>query len=124
MKQASLAVHFYGAWERNPSREKYREEDAASYASFLLRQGIDPFQGRDYLALGGLCFDPIDNYLSAHPHIRKIDLLLDGDSWGRAAAARFEMDLQEKGFHVSIQFPPVGKDWNDTLISSCGTEQI
>ena len=98
--------------------------DAASYASLLLHQGIDPFQGRDYLALGGLCFDPIANYLAAHPHIRKIDLLLDGDSWGRAAAARFESDLQEKGFHVSTQFPPVGKDWNDTLISSCGTEQF
>lgn len=98
--------------------------DAASYASFLLHQGIDPFQGRDYLALGGLCFDPIANYLAAHPHIRKIDLLLDGDSWGRAAAARFKSDLQEKGFHVSTQFPPVGKDWNDTLISSCGTEQF
>ena len=98
--------------------------DAASYASLLLHQGIAPFQGRDYLALGGLCFDPIANYLAAHPHIRKIYLLLDGDSWGRAAAARFESDLQEKGFHVSTQFPPVGKDWNDTLISSCGTEQI
>lgn len=89
--------------------------DAASYASILRRNGLDPFQGMDYLALGGLQFNPIENYLLIHPDIERIFLLLDQDKWGRLSASRFQSKLLDQGYEAIVSFPPTGKDWNEAL---------
>lgn len=91
--------------------------DAASYVTLRLRHGEYPLDDGDYLALGGLIFDPIRHYLDAHPHVEEITLLLDGDVWGKAAANRFQDELRELGCRACNRFPPFGKDWNDTLLA-------
>lgn len=91
--------------------------DAASYVTLRLRQGEYPLDDGDYLALGGLIFDPIRHYIDRHPHVEEITLLLDGDLPGKAASKRFRYNLQELGYRVITRFPPVGKDWNDTLLA-------
>lgn len=92
--------------------------DAASFATLRLRQGEDPLDDGDYLALGGLSLIPIQHYLDTHPHIEEITLLLDGDAWGKAAAQRCQEKLEKLGYRVSSRIPPYGKDWNDTLIAA------
>lgn len=89
--------------------------DAASYVTLRLRQGKYPLDNGDYLALGGLSFVPIQNYIDRHPNIEEITLLLDGDAPGQTAAARFQAALEELGYQVKALLPPFGKDWNDTL---------
>lgn len=88
--------------------------DAASYATLLLMQGQNPLAGRDYLALGGLGMTPLSNYLLRHPQIKRVKLMLDNDSAGQEAAARFQAALEK--YTVETVIPEFGKDWNDTLL--------
>jgi len=88
--------------------------DAASYATLLLMQGQKPLAGRDYLALGGLGMTPLSNYLLHHPQTKRVKLMLDNDSAGQEAAARFQAALEK--YTVETVIPEFGKDWNDTLL--------
>lgn len=92
--------------------------DAASYVTLLYRQGKDPLEDGDFLALGGLNYTPIENYLSRRPHIERVFLLLDGDNPGQTAAKRFQAALTELGYEATVLPPPTGKDWNDALRAS------
>lgn len=89
--------------------------DAASYITLKLQAGQTPWEGADYLALGGLTFTPIENYLTRHPHICSVRLLLDADQWGEAAVRRFREPIEALGCAVEREIPPHGKDWNDAL---------
>ena len=89
--------------------------DAASYASLRLHNGENPLVGVDYLALGGLSFQPIQTYLNHHPEIKSVNLLLDNDVPGLEAAAAFQKRLSEAGIEATIKTPPSGKDWNEYL---------
>lgn len=91
--------------------------DAASYATLLLMEGKQPLQGRDYLALGGLSMEPLQNYLRRNPKVKHVCLMLDADSPGQDAAKRFQAALLDKGYQATIVPPEWGKDWNDTLLS-------
>lgn len=91
--------------------------DAASYGTLLLMEGKQPLQGRDYLALGGLTMEPLQNYLRRNPKVTHISLMLDADPPGQDAAKRFQAALLDKGYQVTIASPESGKDWNDTLLS-------
>ena len=89
--------------------------DAASYASLKLQNGENPLGGADYLALGGLSFQPIQTYLNHHPEVKSVNLLLDNDVPGLEAATAFQKRLGEYGIEATIQTPPSGKDWNEYL---------
>lgn len=105
----------------NSPKEVYIFEaaiDAASYATLKLQKKEDPFQNVDYMALGGLNFTPISNYLKNHPDIKEIHLMLDNDDPGRNASQDFASRLQQEGFKVSQHLPPSGKDWNAYLQNS------
>lgn len=54
-------------------------------------------------------------YLREHPQLRHIELCLDNDRWGQAAAKQMQETYSPKGFTVSRQLPPQGKDWNEYL---------
>ncbi|MCF7970825.1 MAG: toprim domain-containing protein [Methylococcaceae bacterium] len=41
----------------------------------------------------------------------------DNDSAGIKAVKKFKTYLNERGINFSVQLPPIGKDWNDLLIS-------
>ncbi len=89
--------------------------DAASYVDYQYCHKKEPLIHADYLALGGLMFDPIQRYLEEHPGICCVHLMLDADQWGKAASERFRKRLEEMSYHVETEFPPYGKDWNETL---------
>lgn len=92
--------------------------DAASDASLTaMRAPADGWKvGIDRLSLEGLNWQPLQNYLEAHPNVRRVELMLDGDEAGRRAAADFTRRLTEQGYTVQDKVPPFGKDWNDCLL--------
>ena len=67
------------------------------------------------VALCGLYEGPLDTYLRENPHLKRIVLCLDADSWGRKAAERFQEVYSQKGYMVSTRTPAQGKDWNELL---------
>ena len=89
--------------------------DAASLVDLGYRKGVDPLYKADYMALGGLNFSPVENYLKAHPNVRTVRLRLDNDLAGRTATSKFIPRLHELNCHVEVSFPPQGKDWNEYL---------
>ena len=102
--------------------------DALSYAT------ITQMHGRDYsrthlLSLAGV-FAPARNptprlpvslarYLEDYPDIERIDLHLDNDPAGRAAAQNIT-DLLGESFEVRNRSPPTGKDVNEYLCGRLG----
>lgn len=89
--------------------------DAASFLSIGKRYGINYLSGADLIALGGLSIEPIQTYLTHHPAVTQIVLMLDNDPPGRQAANRMQSELQASGLMVSNYIPPEGKDWNEYL---------
>ena len=67
------------------------------------------------VALCCLYDGPLDTYLRDNPHLKQIDLCLDADGPGQAAAERMRQKYTQKGYAVSVHTPPRGKDWNDYL---------
>jgi len=57
----------------------------------------------------------LETYLNENPHIKNIVLCLDADKWGKAAAERISEKYSGKGYSVSVDAPPTGKDWNEYL---------
>lgn len=67
------------------------------------------------VALCCLYDGPLDTYLREHPHLKQIDLCLDSDGPGQAAAAEMKQKYTQRGYSVSVHIPPRGKDWNEFL---------
>ena len=88
--------------------------DAASDASLAAMKGAD-WRNIDRLSLEGLSIQPLQNYLTAHPDVRNIYLMLDGDDPGRRAALEIAQKLRAQGYTVENKEPPFGKDWNEVL---------
>ena len=57
----------------------------------------------------------LETYLKENPHIKRIDLCLDNDKWGREAAERMKEKFAERGYEVRDFTPAEGKDWNEYL---------
>lgn len=89
--------------------------DAASDASLEAIKDGSNWRNIDRLSLEGLSFQPLQNYLSTHPDVRNITLMLDGDEAGRQAAGVISQKLQAQGYVVEDRVPPFGKDWNEVL---------
>ena len=70
------------------------------------------------LALSMLSDAPLVTFLEENPQINKINFWLDNDKRGRAAAEKLELKYKEKGFIVTNNIVPEGKDLNEFLILS------
>jgi len=102
--------------------------DAISHASIAKMQGGD-YKTADRIALGGVAFEPLNNYLNSHQDVREIVLALDNDAAGINATERIQMELEVAGYipgygyHISADVPTYAKDWNEVLQMMCGGNQ-
>lgn len=90
--------------------------DAMSGASLKLMQHAEPWRSVHYLALGGTDYAALDAFLKYFPAVRKIVLCLDNDNAGRIRTQDIIAHLAGSGKAVEDRQPPVGKDYNDTLV--------
>lgn len=82
------------------------------------------------LVLGMVEDNPLEQFLRDYSHVKSISFCLDNDYAGRKAVygedpqhpEREILGLKEKyeerGFSVSVEVPPAGKDWNEALLSN------
>lgn len=89
--------------------------DATLYALPEMGQGDWMQQPVDRLSLEGVDPTPLETYLTNHPNVKTVRLMLDADRPGREAAQRIADSLQGRGLTVEIDHPTAGKDWNETL---------
>ncbi len=106
--------------------------DLLSYATYLKCEGKD-YRKENLLSLSGV-YQPkkeikdskvpiaLTTFLKANPHIKTIVLHLDNDKTGRLCTAALK-ELLKKDYEIVDDFPPVGKDFNDFLLSYLGMEQ-
>lgn len=88
--------------------------DAMSGASLRVLSGRE-WRSVHYLSLGGLIWQALDGFLSAHPDVRKLQLCLDNDTPGRTFAAKLVEQYTARGYTVQDLIPPRGKDANEFL---------
>lgn len=95
--------------------------DAMSIATITQIHG-KRWRSGHYLSLGGVSVKKNSNelpmalsqYLSDHPEVRKISLMLDNDEAGRKAADKI-MESLDSSYEAEAVFPVHGKDFNDEL---------
>ena len=100
--------------------------DLLSYATYLKCEGKD-YKSESLLSLSGV-YQPkkemkdskipiaLITFLSANPQIKTIVLHLDNDKVGRLCTATLK-ELLQKDYKIVDDPPPVGKDFNDFLLS-------
>ena len=103
--------------------------DLLSYATYLKCEGKD-YRAANLLSLSGV-YQPrkelseskipiaLTTFLKANPHIKTIFLHLDNDKTGRLCTAALK-ELLQKDYKIVDEPPPVGKDFNDFLMSYLG----
>lgn len=96
--------------------------DALSGASLRVLAGRD-WRTVHYLALGGLNYMALDQFLADHPQVKTLQLCLDNDQRGRAFAKKLADLYGEHGYTVKDLPPPKGKDYNDYLQLRLGLKQ-
>lgn len=106
--------------------------DLLSYATYLKCEGKD-YRKENLLSLSGV-YQPkkeiqdskvpiaLTTFLKVNPHIKTIILHLDNDKTGRLCTAALK-ELLKKDYEIVDDPPPVGKDFNDFLLSYLGMEQ-
>lgn len=100
--------------------------DLLSYATYLKCEGKD-YKSENLLSLSGV-YQPkkeikdskvpiaLTTFLKANPQIKTIFLHLDNDKTGRLCTAALK-ELLQKDYQIVDAPPPVGKDFNDFLLS-------
>jgi hypothetical protein len=92
--------------------------DCLSHASITQIGGTDWNGNR--LSLGGVSSLALNNFLENNPNINNVYLCLDNDKPSKEALERISKEIlsNEKYNHINIFIapPPVGKDYNDTLL--------
>ena len=103
--------------------------DLLSYATYLKCEGKD-YGKENLLSLSGV-YQPkkemseskvpiaLTTYLKENPQIKTIVLHLDNDETGRLCTAALQ-ELLNKDYKIVDDPPPVGKDFNDFLLSYLG----
>jgi hypothetical protein len=87
----------------------------------LSHQTLFPKFGGWRLSLGGTALAALTRFLEVHGEIRQCVVCTDNDKAGESAAARIE----ELPDIVAVRdLPPVGKDWNDTLLAAQRAERL
>ena len=92
--------------------------DAMSGATIRQYKHDRPWRSVHYLALGGLNHQPIEYFLSQHPHVKTVVLCFDRDEPGRNFAKAVVKKLTEKNLVVVDMPPAVGKDYNEYLVAA------
>ena len=90
--------------------------DAMSGASLRILQHDGNWHSVHYLALGGTGYAALDAYLTYFPNIQRVVLCLDNDEAGRTRTQEITKHLAGSGKTVQDRAPPLGKDYNDTLV--------
>lgn len=101
--------------------------DLLSYATIMKEMGVD-FKKQNMIALCGI-YKPkekieestlpiaLTEHLNNYPYTKQICLHLDNDKAGKLSAKAIQIVLENKGYKVTNQPPPLGfKDCNDYLI--------
>ncbi|HHZ07020.1 MAG TPA: DUF3991 domain-containing protein [Clostridiales bacterium] len=100
--------------------------DLLSYATYQKCEGKD-YKSENLLSLSGV-YQPkkeiseskipiaLTTYLAANPQVNTIFLHLDNDKTGRLCTAALK-ELLQKDYEIVDAPPPVGKDFNDFLLS-------
>lgn len=88
--------------------------DALSGASLRILAGRD-WRTVHYLALGGLNYHALEQFLAGHPQVKTLQLCLDADEPGRAFAQKLIEKYSAQGYVVKDLPPPKGKDYNEYL---------
>ena len=116
-------------WQEKPTDTVHLFEaaiDLLSYATYLKCEGKD-YKSESLLSLSGV-YQPkkemkdskipiaLTTFLSANPQIKTIVLHLDNDKVGRLCTATLK-ELLQKDYKIVDDPPPVGKDFNDFLLS-------
>lgn len=100
--------------------------DAASDASLVAMKKGDAWRQEpvDRLALGGVSYQPLQNYLRTHPEARQVTFMLDADQPGLQAADRLVRLVRREFPGVAVRdiAPPFGKDWNEVLTDTRAME--
>lgn len=103
--------------------------DLLSYATYLNCEGKD-YRAENLLSLSGV-YQPkkelseskvpiaLSTYLKENPQIKTVVLHLDNDKTGRLCTAALKELLQNE-YEIVDDPPPVGKDFNDFLLSYLG----
>ena len=103
--------------------------DLLSYATYLKCEGND-YRTQNLLSLSGV-YQPkkelseskvpiaLTTYLNENPKIKTIVLHLDNDKVGRLCTAALK-ELLKNDYEIVDDPPPVGKDFNDFLLSYLG----
>ena len=103
--------------------------DLLSYATYLKCEGKD-YKAENLLSLSGV-YQPknelkeskipvaLTTFLKANPQIKTIFLHLDKDKAGRLCTAALK-ELLQKDYRIVDEPPPIGKDFNDFLMSYLG----
>lgn len=103
--------------------------DLLSYATYLKCEGKD-YKAENLLSLSGV-YQPqkeikdskipiaLTTFLKANPQIKTIFLHLDKDKTGRLCTATLK-ELLQKDYQIVDAPPPIGKDFNDFLLSYLG----
>ena len=106
--------------------------DVLSYATYLKCEGKD-FRAENLLSLSGV-YQPkkeikdskipvaLSTFLKGNPQIKTIVLHLDNDRTGRLCTEALK-ELLQKEYKIVDAPPPVGKDFNDFLLSYLGMGQ-
>lgn len=92
--------------------------DAMSGATIRQYKHDRPWRSVHYLALGGLNHQPIEYFLSQHPHVKTVVLCFDRDEPGRNFAGTIAKKLTDKKYTVKDMPPAVGKDYNEYLVAA------
>jgi len=103
--------------------------DALYIATMVLRSG-GRWQSCHYLSLGGVAAKQnsvdlplaLGQYLSDHPEIQSVRLMLDNDEAGRLAAGRILSGLGNQ-YDAKAIFPRQGKDFNEELLAGQNTQR-
>lgn len=90
--------------------------DAMSGASLRTLNGSENWRSVHYLAMGGLNYLAVDQFLRQNPHTKNIMLCVDNDEAGHIFREKFIPKYQALGFEVTAAPPPKGKDYNDYLV--------
>lgn len=88
--------------------------DALSGASLRAMRGRE-WRTVHYLSLGGLNYNALDQFLTSHPEVQKLQLCLDADEPGRTFAGKLVEKFTAQGYAVENLVPPKGKDVNEYL---------
>jgi hypothetical protein len=81
----------------------------------LSHKVIEPDFDGYRLSLGGTALAALTNFLERHSNIKAIIAATDNDDAGEQAAAKITELAGDKGLEAHRDYPPAGKDWNETL---------